>query len=60
MNMNKQLHRTDLTISLTGRLDTIISSQLETELQSSLAGLTKLHFNFKELEYISSAGLKVV
>jgi anti-sigma B factor antagonist len=60
MVINKQLDGTELTISLVGRLDTITSPQLEAELQSLLPNVTKLHFDFSELEYISSAGLRVM
>jgi anti-sigma B factor antagonist len=64
MIINKQLNGAELTIGLAGRLDTITAPQLEKELQSSLqsslAELKKLHFDFKELEYISSAGLRVM
>jgi anti-sigma B factor antagonist len=60
MVLNKQLNGTELTISLVGRLDTMASPQLEKELRSSLAGVKNLHFDFKELEYIASAGLRVL
>jgi anti-sigma B factor antagonist len=60
MVINKQLNGSELTVSLAGRLDTITSPQLEKELQSALPGVTKLHFDFNELEYISSAGLRVL
>jgi anti-sigma B factor antagonist len=60
MVINKQVNGTELTVSLAGRLDTITSPQLEKELQSSLSEVTKLHFDFNELEYISSAGLRVL
>jgi anti-sigma B factor antagonist len=60
MVINKQLNGAELTIGLAGRLDTITAPQLEKELQSSLAELKNLHFDFKELEYISSAGLRVM
>jgi anti-sigma B factor antagonist len=60
MVINKQLNGTELIISVVGRLDTITSPQLEEELQSSLPGATSLHFDFAELEYISSAGLRVM
>ena len=49
-----------LTISLTGRLDTATAPQLESELKRSVAGVTELCFDFAGLEYISSAGLRVL
>jgi anti-sigma B factor antagonist len=60
MVINKQLNGAELTIGLAGRLDTITSPQLEKELQSSLAEVENLYFDFKELEYISSAGLRAI
>ena len=50
----------NLTVTLTGRLDTMTSPQLEEELQKNLDGVTDLTFDFKDLEYISSAGLRVL
>lgn len=49
-----------LTISLIGRLDTTTSPQLEKELSASLSGITDLVFDFEQLDYISSAGLRVL
>ncbi|MDR1271965.1 MAG: STAS domain-containing protein [Clostridiales Family XIII bacterium] len=60
MVINKQLDGTELTINLVGRLDTITSPELEAELRSSLTDVTKLHFDLGELDYISSAGLRVI
>lgn len=49
-----------LTIALEGRLDTNTSPQLEKELKDEIDGVTSLTFDFKALEYISSAGLRVL
>lgn len=49
-----------LEIKLTGRLDTVTSPQLEEKLKKELEGVTNLQFDFAELEYISSAGLRVL
>lgn len=49
-----------LELSLEGRLDTTTAPMLETELAESLDGISKLVFNFADLEYISSAGLRVL
>ena len=48
------------TIALGGRLDTSTAPELETELNASLPGVTELIFDFAELVYISSAGLRLV
>ena len=50
----------ELVLDIIGRLDTTTSPELESALQSSLDGVTKLILDFKELEYISSAGLRVL
>ena len=47
-------------IVLEGRLDTTTASQLEVELKRSISGITELIFDFAGLEYISSAGLRVL
>ena len=60
MTINKDKEGTKLTIALKGRLDTVTSPTLEAELKQSLDGLAELVFDFSELEYISSAGLRVM
>lgn len=47
-------------IALEGRLDTTTAPQLEAELKSSLNGIEELVLDFAKLEYISSAGLRVL
>ncbi len=49
-----------LEIKLTDRLDTVTSPQLEEKLKKELEGITNLQFDFAELEYVSSAGLRVL
>ena len=49
-----------LNVALVGRLDTTTAPQLEAELRSSLDGVEKLTLDFEKLDYISSAGLRVV
>lgn len=51
---------TALKVSLEGRLDTVTAPQLETFLKDRLAGKTSLSFDFSALDYISSAGLRVL
>lgn len=48
------------TVGLEGRLDTTTSPQLEKELKPVLPEATELFFDFANLEYISSAGLRVL
>ena len=49
-----------LNIALEGRLDTTTAPQLEAEVKDSLTGVSELILDFTALEYISSAGLRVV
>ena len=60
MKIEKTQVGSELTIALEGRLDTTTAPQLEAELKSSLDGVTALTFDFANLEYISSAGLRVL
>ena len=60
LTINKQAENGKLVIALEGRLDTTTSPVLEVELKSSLDGVTELIMDFEKLEYISSAGLRVL
>ncbi len=60
LNITKNLENDCLTISLEGRLDTTTAPQLETTLKESLDGVQELVMDFEKLEYISSAGLRVL
>ena len=60
MTIEKTLMGTELTITLTGRLDTTTAPQLENELKDSLPGVEHLALDFAGLDYLSSAGLRVL
>ena len=60
LNIIKNLDNKTLTVALEGRLDTTTAPQLETELKSSIADITLLIMDFEKLDYISSAGLRVL
>ena len=60
LNISKNANGNELTIGLEGRLDTLTSPVLESELQSSLDGVEQLVFDMAQLQYISSAGLRVL
>ena len=60
MTINKTENGSELTLALEGRLDTVTSPQLDEELINSLAGKDSLILDFEKLEYISSAGLRVL
>jgi len=60
LNLEKKMENGSLTVALEGRLDTSTSPELEKELKASLDGVTALTLDFEKLEYISSAGLRVL
>ncbi len=60
MTITKNLEGSKLTIALEGRLDTTTSPQLESELHPDIDGATELTFDLEQLQYISSAGLRVL
>ena len=58
--INKTIENGKALFELQGRLDTVSAPRLEQEIRSSLDGVDELTFDLKELEYISSAGLRVL
>ena len=60
MDIIKNVNGNALNIALVGRLDTITAPDLDKELKDSLSGIETLAFDFSQLEYISSAGLRVL
>ena len=60
LNITKNTNETELTVALTGRLDTTTAPELEKELKASLDGVTALIIDMTALDYISSAGLRVL
>ncbi len=60
MTINKNQQGSQLEIMLSGRLDTTTAPQLEAELKQSINDITALVIDMAELEYISSAGLRVL
>lgn len=60
MTIEKNKNGNELTIKLAGRLDTTTAPELSNTLESSYEGITDLKFDFTDLEYISSAGLRVL
>jgi len=60
LNINKKQDGSKLTVELEGRLDTATAPQLENELKESIGGVSVLLMDFSKLEYISSAGLRVL
>ena len=60
MTINEKMNGSNLTLELAGRLDTMTAPELEKALKEKLNGVTELVLDFSKLEYISSAGLRVL
>ena len=60
MKITKTQDGSTLALTLEGRLDTVTVPQLEKELGASLSGINELTLDFGGLDYISSAGLRVL
>ena len=60
MTIDKQINGSELTLSLTGRLDTTTAPELEAVMKENIGGVTNLVKDFAGLEYLSSAGLRVI
>lgn len=59
MTINKTVEGSKMTMAIEGRLDTTTAPKLETEI-NALTGVTELVLDIEKLEYISSAGLRVL
>ena len=60
MKITQNLNGTSLTVALEGRLDTTTAPDLEKELKDSMDAANELTLDFAALDYISSAGLRVL
>lgn len=60
MTITHTKNGSELTVTLEGRLDTTTAPELEADLKNEMEGLTALVFDFEKLDYISSAGLRVL
>ncbi|MBQ2580954.1 MAG: STAS domain-containing protein [Ruminococcus sp.] len=60
MTVNKNLKADALSVAVEGRIDTTTAPELEKEIKDSLGGVKKLVLDFEKVEYISSAGLRVL
>ena len=60
MSINKTLAGEELTVALEGRLDTKTAPELDEVIKTELSGIKRLLFDFSKLEYVSSAGLRVL
>jgi len=60
LNLEKTLENGAAVFALEGRLDTVTAPELEQALKEALDGVNELTLDFEKLEYISSAGLRVL
>ena len=60
MTIHQEKNGNALTVALEGRLDTMTAPELEETLKEALTGIEALTFDFEKLDYISSAGLRVL
>jgi anti-anti-sigma factor len=60
MNIKKEYNKKELTLSVEGRIDTLTSQDLEKEITAEMGNFDSLIIDFTNLEYISSAGLRVL
>ena len=62
MTIAKKINESECVISISGRLTTITSSDLEQELKSEnlIERINSLSLDFANLDYISSSGLRIV
>ena len=60
MTIEKIVEGNQMTVVLTGRMDTTTAPKLESELKQNISGVKMLVLDFAALEYLSSAGLRVL
>ena len=60
MTIEKAINGSTAILRIVGALDTETAPKLEALLNSELAGISDLTLDFEELEYVSSAGLRVI
>lgn len=60
MTITKNVVGEQLTVVIEGRVDTTTAPTLEEEVKASVDGITELIFDFAKVDYISSAGLRVL
>ena len=60
MEITKDYNGKELTLSVKGRIDTITAQELDEELNAEFGNFDSLILNFADLEYIASAGLRVI
>lgn len=60
MDLTKEYNEKELTISVKDKIDTITAPDFENEIMDEMGNFNSLIIDFTDLEYISSAGLRVL
>ena len=60
LNVSKTVNGSSLTVTPAGKLTTAAAKELDGELNEALNGITELVFDLENLEYITSAGLRML
>ena len=60
LNIDKTIENGKAAFAVEGRLDTVTAPELDKELKGALEGVSELTLDFAKLEYVSSAGLRVL
>ena len=60
MTIEKKLGSESVTLKISGRLDTQTAPELEKEIDATIPGIKELILDMVDLEYVSSAGLRVI
>ena len=60
MNVIKRLEGSELFVDIEGNIDSVTAPDLNASLNESLKGVSSIVFDFKKVDYISSAGLRVL
>ena len=60
MTINKNAEGSKLTLALEGRLDSTTAPELQAVIKESVDGIEELTIDMTDLEYVSSAGLRVL
>lgn len=60
MNIEKNLENDNLIVKVSGKLDITSAHELEKEVNENISGVKEVNLDFKDLDYISSAGIRVI
>lgn len=60
MTITKKLNENELVAEVSGRIDTLTAPEFEASMKENIENIKKIVIDFKAVEYISSAGLRVL